>query len=624
MPDKTTDPDKSTPHGTAPELPEELRQEISDEPESETTDTSKPAETEDPGIDEAVDDIVSKEGDTVLAVEDAKRKRLSVLTGGRGWKDKVKAIAKDRRFQVGTVVLLLIIFALPVTRYKVLGLVIKKDVTVSVVDSKTSTPVSGATVTVGGASGKTDGNGKVTVKAKPGKTKVEVSKQYYKQSSQPLFVGLKNSSTALKLNATGRLVPISVVNKITGKPLVNAQIKVLGTTAKTDSKGKATIALPTNKGSQSARLSLNGYNTSDITIQVTDKAVKGNNFELTASGQIYFLSNRSGKLDVVKSNLDGSGRKTVLEGTGTEEPNTTSLLASRDWKYLVLKSRREGAQASLYLIDTKDDKVTQFDNGDADFTLVGWYGHSFIYSLARKNLAEHQSGRIALKSYDAEKQQLNLLDQNQAEGAAGSYAYQNFFNFYIVNNAIVYNTQWYTFAADAAGKTDSIRAVQPGGQNKKDYQTFPTATTGYIQAALYAPQKVYFAVYDNSANKLNYYEFENQSVKGASVEQSKFDNGYPTYLLSPSGNQTFWTELRDGKNTLFTGDANAESKKQIATLSDYTPYGWYSDAYIMVAKNSSELYIMPAGGLAAGKQPIKITDYYKPAQTYQGYGYGGL
>jgi hypothetical protein len=58
-------------------------------------------------------------------------------------------------------------------------------------------------------------------------------------------------------------------------------------------------------------------------------------------------------------------------------------------------------------------------------------------------------------------------------------------------------------------------------------------------------------------------------------------------------------------------------------LSDYDTYGWYSDNYLLVSKNSSELYVMDK----AGKQTaLKISDYHKPAQVFTGYGggYGGL
>jgi hypothetical protein len=93
-------------------------------------------------------------------------------------------------------------------------------------------------------------------------------------------------------------------------------------------------------------------------------------------------------------------------------------------------------------------------------------------------------------------------------------------------------------------------------------------------------------------------------------------------LLSPSSNQTFWTDQRDGKNTLFVGDNDAKNQKTIASLSGYNIYGWFTDNYLLVSKNSSELYVMPV----AGGTPLKITDYYKPAINYQGYGggYGGL
>lgn len=633
LPAKLKVPDDPSTDEAAPELPEESEEPQETEPSAEPTDPlltldsdQEPANPKtddnlsDSKTDEAVDDIVAKEGDTVLAVEDARRKKASNSTRPTGWKDKLKSFFKNKWTWVGILLVLIVIFAVPFTRYKVLGLVLKKDITVTVIDSKTSSPVSNAEVQLAGASVKTDGEGQAKMHSGVGSHKLIVTKKYYTDYNGSYFVGFgSKAEQSVKLLATGRLVPVTVTNKITGKPISGAQVEVKGTTAKTNRKGVADVALPVKEQTYKGTIKLSGYNDAEVTIQVTDKSVKENTFGLVPSGKVYFLSNLNGTLDVVKSNLDGSGRKVVLEGTGSEQAASTSLLASRDWRYLVLKARRDTSQAALYLIDTSNDKVTPFDNSGSNFELVGWYGHSFIYSLT-KNDNYWQSGRQALKSYDADHQQLNQLDQNQAEGTEASYSYQNFFNFYIMNGAISYNTQWYTYATDDAGKNDTIRAVQPNGQGKKDYQTFPTSTTGYIQAALYEPQAVYYAVYDNSANKINYYEFENQAVKPASIDQSTFDQGYPTFLLSPSGNKTFWTELRDGKNALFLGDANAGGKKQVASLSDYSPYGWYSDNYVLVSKNNSQLYIMSPTN--STEPPLKITDYYKPAQTFQGYGYG--
>ncbi len=629
---------------SAPALPKKLLKQIPEDktakpgelhapiPEAVEAESSvEPAEQplEDSETDKAVDDIVAKEGDIVLAVEDARatRSNQAVVRGDSSWKDNLRHLVRNKWTWIGLVTVLVLLFAVPFTRYKALGLVLKRPIVLTILDSKTKTPVSNALVKLGSASSKTDGSGRVFLNAPVGKDSVVISKQYYAPAHTSYFVGLTASPkkpASFPLVATGRLVPVVVLNKISGRPVKGAEIQVLKTTAKTDAKGMATIALPADSKTASAKIKLDGYNPAGINIEITDQPIKANTFELTPSGRIYFLSNLNGSLDVVKSNLDGTDRHLVLEGTGKEDKLTTSLLASRDWRYLVLKARRDGAQPALYLIDTSNDKVTQFDNGNAEFSLVGWYGHSFIYDLTRTSLPNWQAGREVIKSYDAENLQLNQLDQTQAEGDANSYGQQSFSNFYIVNGALVYSTQWYGYANhDLSGKNNTIRAINPNGQNKKDYQSFETASISINQAVLYKPQSIYYAVYDNNQNKNLYYEYENQAVKAANnVDQNTFNQGYPTYLLSPSGTQTFWTELRDGKNTLFIGDSNADHQKQIVSLSDYAPYGWYGDSYTLVSKNNSELYIMPGSGGSTKKPPLKITDYYKPAQAFAGYGYG--
>jgi hypothetical protein len=280
------------------------------------------------------------------------------------------------------------------------------------------------------------------------------------------------------------------------------------------------------------------------------------------------------------------------------------------------------------LINTANGKVTQFDSSNASFTLIGWYGHSFLYDLQSNTIPISQAGHELIKSYNAEAQQLNQLDSSQEQGTADSYAYQSFNNFYLVSSGLVYTVQWYTYdntgnGYDLGSTNSAIRGISATGQNKKDYQTFPASTSGYIQSQLSKPNEIYYAIYDYSNNKTIYYEFQNQSVNATNdLNQNSFQKSYPTYLVSPTSQQTFWTELRDGKNTLFVGNANAGSPKQLATDGSYTPYGWFTDSYLLMAKNSSELYIVPAAGLKAGRAPLKVTDYYKPAQSFQGYGYG--
>lgn len=639
LPDKLESPEAPSETNTpepaaAPAIPpesEEALAEVVDDGASETVADSEVKPLPDSDVDDsytqkAVDDIAAEESDKLLAVEDKKTAAASkAVVSKTSFTERIRRLFRHRRFWLAVIILLVVIEAIPATRYMILGLFIKKSVTITVVDSKTSSPVSSATVSLAGDTAKTDANGKAQVAAGLGQRELKVTKRYYQDYTSSYMVGFKAATTNVKFVATGRLVPVTVVNKISGKPISGIQIQAEGTTAKTNSKGQAEIALPAKAASYKGKIGGKGYNATEVTITATDKIVKANTFEITPAGQIYFLSNRSGTLDVVKSDLDGGNRKTVLVGTGKEDTRTTSLLASRDWRYLALKSHREGNQAALYLIDTTTDKSNQFDSGDSDFNLIGWSNHNFVYSVTRNTVTYSQTGKQALKSYDAERSQLNQLDQTTAEGTAGNSAYQSFANFYVLDDLVVYTTQWNkesnSGTIDISAKNDTIRGVQSNGQNKKDYQSFPSTNNNYIQASPYEPQAVYFAVYDNNS-KPTFYEFENQAVKKSTIDQATFDKTYPTFLVSPSGGATLWTELVDGKNTLFTGDTNAGNKQPLASNGDYSPYGWYSDSYVLVSKNSSELYVMPATGLPKDRPALKVTDYYKPAQTYAGYGYG--
>jgi len=626
--DQQAEPELAEPE--QPAMPDDST--VSDSEAPQQSEEASSTKLDDADTEKAVDDIAANEGDDLLELEDAKNQAANEAVAekaGPGFGTKLKGLLKNKWFWIVIVGLLLLSLAIPNTRYRVLGLFIKKSVTVSVIDSKNGTPVSSAAVELGGTIAKTDAEGQAKVSAGLGNQTLTVNKQYYSTYSSTIFVSFSGQQvTKVKLTATGRLVPVSVINAISGKALSGALITAQGTTAKTNSKGLASIALPTKSLSYKATVSLNGYNQAAVTILVTNTVVKANTFSLAPQGKVYFLSNASGKIDVVSTNLDGSNRKTVLAGTGLEDANDTSLLASRDWRYLVLKSKRDSSGAALYLIDTSTNKITEFDNSGKTISLIGWYDHKFMYDLTNSNAPLSQTGREVIKSYDADNLQLNQLDQNQAQGTPDNYAVQSFSGFNIVDNELVYEAVWIsssypnaTHGLSGIGLNSTIRMVQPNGQNKKDLQSFDASTISSMISIQYLPQNIYFAVY-KSDNSVAYYQYDNGAVKASNITADDFSKAYPTYLVSPSSNQTFWADLIDGKNALYVGDANAGNKKQIASPGDYTPYGWYGDGYVLVAKNSSELYIMPSNGLSNGRQPLKITDYYKPAQNYAGYGYG--
>ncbi len=521
-------------------------------------------------------------------------------------------------------VLILVILAVPFTRYKVLGLVIKKNFSFVVVDDQTSRPVSEAKVSMGGRAGYTDGAGKVTLRPAVGQQKTTVTKQYYKQQAKNVSVGLssaKNKQT-IKLHATGRAVLVKVTNKINGKTLANVSISVLDTKAKTNDKGEATIVVPASQPTGKAELKADGFNDLAAEIVVTTQPTDKNNLAMIPAGKIYFLSKLSGKIDVVKTNLDGSARTTVLAGTGNEQESDTILLATRDWKYLALKSRRDSDKAKLYLIETATDKVSIMDEGNVDFTPTGWQNHSFVYQINR-NYKDWQAKGQAIKSYNADSKALTTMRESDAFGTEqANFVKEALSAPYLLDDTIIYTTSWtyccsYNNGSALDSKQNQIVEAKAGTTQATVLKAFPAKDYYNIQTSFYAPNELYFAAWANT--KYEFYEYDEGKVQSVNLTDEKFFNQqYPRYVQSPSGSALFWSEARDGKNTLLVGDKNAKNGQEIASLSELTPYGWFTDNYLLVSKGNSELFILAN---KKGATPLKITDYHKP--TFNSNGYGG-
>ncbi|MET1033461.1 MAG: hypothetical protein ABWX94_03100, partial [Candidatus Saccharimonadales bacterium] len=545
----------------------------------------------------------------------------------------------------GTIVVLVaILAAIPLTRYPLAGLVFKQTFTVRVLDSETNKPVTSADVTVAGRKVQTDSQGQVKIDVRVGNTTLLVEKKYYEKSQQKTLVPImpQKKPVEIKVKATGRQVTVTLLNKISQKPIENGTITALDTKANTDKDGKAVLVLPADKQTVDAVISANGYNEVKqvITVSLDEKV---NQASLTPAGSVYFLSDSSGKLDVVKSDLDGGNRKVVVAGTGKEDKRSTVLLASRDWKYLTLHSKRDGGEfPKLFLIDTSNDAISIMDEGAATFTLTGWSDHRFVYAVDRQNLQNWQQNKQALKTYDATNKKISTIDQTNAEGDANYNIYNTLGTAYILKNEIVYPKSWFwqgsypgwnspgweTFRTNVLAKKAELKSIKPdgtGGRTIKSYGAPTPKNPNWIVAAsidtrLYEPQGIWIQSLDSTSIE-EYEDGQVKAVQGVKADQF-WDKEYTARVVSPDGNNTFWSEPRDGKNTLIIGDEKGNNSQEIAKLSDYSSYGWFTDQYLLVSKNGSELYILPVAGGTA----LKLTDYYKPYVNFSsyGYGYGGL
>lgn len=552
-----------------------------------------------------------------------------IVTGGSG-KEKFKAFLRSTKGKVllavlGVLLVLGILFAVPATRYGILGMFIKKSITITVLDMSTDTPVSEVDLQLGTANGVTDADGKVSLTVPVGIYEAVVSKKYYKSTNQKVEVGLfGNAAATLELEATGRPVPVTVLNKVSGKPLAKATITAEESVTTTNDEGEATLVVPADKQTIAATIKTEGFNDLAIEITVTSQKDTKNTFSVVPAGTVYFLSKRTGKIDVMKSDLDGGNVKTVLAGTGKESESETSLLTSRDWKYLALHARRDGDKAKVYLIDsTKGDELSVIDEGDATFQLLGWYDSRLAYVVERNAVKEWEPKKTAVKSFDAPARKITVLQENSAEGGSSfDYAREWFSGYYLVKEGLVFTKQWTASnSSRLAGKKIAIFQTGLNGENKKTLKEFDETDQNGLDAALYEPQEIYYKYRPNYTDKSQFFEFENGAVKSASnATDATFEKEYPTFLLSPSGDQSLWSESRDGKRRIYVGDANAGNPTEVFSGEDYLQYGWFGD-YVLISKNRSELFIMPKTGVGTGA-PIKVTDYHRPDYIYSGYGYG--
>jgi hypothetical protein len=546
-------------------------------------------------------------------------------------KERFKNFLRTKKGKAIAVILVVavicaVIFGIPASRYGILGMVIKKDVKVSVSDDVTKKPVSGAEVTLGAVMAKTDAAGIASLKNVPvGNYNLKVEKKYYKpaETAYTVPVIFQQKDTNMQVNATGRQVTVSLVDTITQAALANATLTVKDTSAVSDDKGHAVIVLPADKESLKGRITHEGYNDTEVDVKVTEQT-DANKFTVTPSGNVFYLSKQTGKINVMKAHLDGKNAETIIEGTGNENDRETVLLAARDWKYMALSAKRDDAKENrIYLINASTGKLSTIDEGNAAFRLIGWSGHQFIYHVTRANENGSYDKREVLKAYNAETGKLSILDEATGQGT-NSYDYQSeyFGDPYILEGKLIYAKVWTVGSWAPKDKKSAIVVVNLANGQKQRVKEFSMNNYISLEAKLYEPQEVYFRV-STDGGKGEYFEYEGNSIKSVTNTDEKFYNSfYPTYLISPDGKKTFWYEPRDGKNVLFVGDSNGANSEQLAEQSEYTSYGWYTDKYILLSKNGSELFIAPSDKTFGGNQPIKITNYHKPSLTFPGYGYG--
>jgi hypothetical protein len=498
-------------------------------------------------------------------------------------------------------------------KYVLGGLIVKSSPQVTVTDAKTKLPVPKALVEIAGSAQLTDKSGRVHPSGlHPGKTLLLVRKIGYRDSSQSVALSFGSAdSYQVELAPNGIQMDAMLTNKLTGAPLGGVEMRAGDAEALTDSKGQARLSLPPTADNTQVTVNFgkDGYTSTSVPVLVR-KSAPTINVALTPAGKVYFLSNRTGNIDLYEANLDGSESKVALAGTGSEDADTGILTNTTDHQFLALVSSREGRrtngqlQHALFLFDTQNGELTKLDDGVAFSDFRAWLGDTLIYE---KNKNDQYFGSCDdLKAFNVStKKTTTFFSSNLAQtGCPNITAALADSAFYTVDRASD-SAKDGVFMVTAEGATKKVDSKPADNTVRRVHQTILSEYYGY-ESGQQTTQWDSIDVGSLQVTRLPY---------GPTNENSRYYND------SPSSKYSSFVEERDGKSELYLTDGNGENERKLTSMGSVNQFvQWYGDDYIAFSSTRADenaLYVVAVSGGA----PTKVSDFYRGNnRTYGGGG----
>jgi hypothetical protein len=612
--------------GSAPELPHEIAKEYGlhrdgvhptspDKNKEKKTDAStaqaerdthEVSVADDPKTDAAVDDILAKESDELLAVQDGKVPHYTPPRTKRGfWRSIGHFFASWWRNKWARWITIVIILAavvataaIPKARYAVLNTIgVRSSASVVVLDNTTKLPLKNVTVTLGGEKTLTNKEGRATFKGlELGNYTLTIKRIAFAPYSQQVTIGWgSNPLGSFKIKATGIQYEILVTDYVSGKPVVGAEALSDATNALSDKDGKIVLTVEdTDVTTLDVAISAGGYRA--LALKLDAHVETATKVTLVPSAKEVYVSNQSGKYDVYTADIDGQNKKLVLAGTGNEGPNI-SLVVSPDGKRAALVSTRDNLRdadgyvlQALTIIDLTQGTAVTVDHAE-QLQLIDWVGGRLVYrmTLAGTSAANAQRSRLISYNYDSNARvQLATANQFNAVFSVRGHIY-------------------YAASSTDPDATLGLFKVKTDGTSRKKLtgdEIWTALRSGYNSVNIQTPEGWY--VLDLGKDQLT-----KSSQPGKLVNAPFVDN--------PKGDLSVWTDVRDGKTMLLLHDVSKSSDKTFVAQDGVTlPMRWVSNELVIyrVANNTETAdYIVST----KGGSPRKLTDVtatYGYAQIY--------
>ncbi len=549
-------------------------------------------------LDSAVDDISLNDSDDTLRREDEDVTRAFTQSKDRGFKEKVADFFKDlwqnpkKRWSiiVGTVVILMTIFILPMSRYFVLNTVgIRSSASVTVLDESTSQPLKNVTVTLSNGEAKTDDDGVAKLQnIKLGATKLTIQKRAFAESSRNVTVGWgSNPLGEQKIKPVGVQYSFDVKDFLSGQPIEKAEAVSGEYSAFSDEKGRVVLTIE-EPGDDTIEITIkaSGYRDEPVNQDTENKDVQP--VAIVPARKHVFVSKRSGKYDVYKIDVDGKNEQLVLSGTGNERDDM-ALVPSPDKDIAALVSSRDSTRnkdgfllSTLTLLDlSTQEPATEAITKSERVQIIGWSGDQLVYV------------RIADGASASTPDRHRLITYNVETGSTKEIAKSNYFNDVLMIGDGIYYAPSAAYQEGGQG----LYKVDAKGENQKtvfNSEVWNIFRTDY--------DTVMFSV------QADWYEYDLSSGKVLAASGAPAAQVTRIYVDGPEKKKSLWIEQRDGKGALIAYDVESKEDKVVKTQSGLTyPVRWVTSNTVIYRINTDQETADYVVNLDGG-EPKKIKD----------------
>lgn len=590
-----TEPDEITEEEIEDELKQNLEDpaddeqwlnEFGDEPDEKDA-PSEPDNPEDTKVDEqelddaelsqAVEDIEKTDSNELLQKQDEEIAGQEAVSTPKGLRAKISHYFKswwnNKRLRnltfLGIGIFVLAIMLIPTTRYFILNAFgVRATSSLTVLDLTTSQPLKNVTVELAGQSAQTGSDGKAYLSnLKLGPTQLYIHKTAFADVTQDMTIGLgSNPLGEFKLKATGAQYSFVVTDWLSGQPIEKVEASSGDASAVSDKDGKVVLTVP-NPESETVevQISYNNYRTEKVKINADDKSVQ--KISIVPARKHIFVSNRTGKFDVYKIDVDGKNEQVLLAGTGSERDDMV-LMPQYDGGVVALVSTRENIRnkdgylmSGLYMVDVKTGTTKKVVSSER-IQPIQWIGKRLIYVTIAEGASAENPKRHRLMTYN--------LDENTNKEISAT----NYFNDVMVAAGRVYYAPSNAYNIDPANAR--LFVVNADGGNKQTIlgqEVWNIFRSSYEKLSLATSTDWYsYKLGDSTAVKLG----------GPPSNQTS-----RLYVDNNDFTKSVWSEERDGKGTLLEYDIKSTKDKLLKSQAGIkAPYYWLSPSYIVYRLNS--------------------------------------